>query len=152
MDESIALMQEKRNINPPKLVDEEPVLLMILTEGGVLIFSYPLIDEWKQNSELFGSFLSAFKSFSNEFFTDGFDRVKFGQYFVLMETAANFSICYLFKGQTYVAKKKLSDFIESVQKNVSIIKTLNKYYQTSQVLELKDFPFLEGFIKGIFVK
>jgi len=30
--------------------------------------------------------------------------------------------------------------------------TLDKYYQTGQVLELKDFPFLEGFIKGIFVR
>ncbi|MFW9821890.1 MAG: tetratricopeptide repeat protein [Candidatus Thorarchaeota archaeon] len=152
LDESIALMQGKRNMNPPRLVDEEPVLLMILAEGGVLLLSYPFKDEWEQNSELFGSFLSAFKSFSNEFFTDGLDRVKFGQYIVLMETAANFSICYLFKGQTYMAKKKLSDFIESIQKNVSIIKTLNKYYQTSQVLELKDFPFLEGFIEGIFVR
>lgn len=69
-----------------------------------------------------------------------------------MENTANFSICYLFKGQTYVAKKKLSDFTNRIQKNVSIMETLNKYYQTSQVLELKDFPFLEGFIKGIFVK
>jgi len=32
------------------------------------------------------------------------------------------------------------------------METLEKYYKTSQVLELKDFPFLEGFIKGIFVR
>lgn len=69
-----------------------------------------------------------------------------------MENAANFSICYLFKGQTYLAKKKLSEFTESIQKDESIMYTLNKYYKTSQVLELKDLPILEGFIKGIFVR
>ena len=69
-----------------------------------------------------------------------------------MENAANFSICYLFKGQTYVTKRKLLNFTESIQKNVSMMETLNKHYKTSQVLELKDFPFLEGFIKGIFIR
>ncbi len=152
LDESIALMQGKRTINPPELINEEPVLLMILTEGGVLLFSYPFVDEWKHNSEIFGSFLTAFKSFSDEFFTEGLDRAKFGQFIVLIENASSFSICYLFKGQTYMAKKKLSEFTESIQKDVSIMDTINKYYKTSQVLELKDFPFLEGFIKGIFVR
>ena len=133
LDESIALMQGKRTINPPELTNEEPILLMILTEGGVLLFSYPFVDEWEQNSEMLGSFLSAFKSFSNEFFSEGLDRVKFGKFMVLMENALNFSICYLFKGQTYVAKKKLLDFTNSIQKNVSIMETLEKYYQTSQV-------------------
>ncbi|MFX0030752.1 MAG: tetratricopeptide repeat protein [Candidatus Hermodarchaeota archaeon] len=151
LDESIALIQGKRTISPPELVNEEPVLLMILAEGGVLLFSYPFLDEWKQNSDLFGSFLSAFKSFSDEFFSEGLDRAKFGQFIILMENVANFSLCYLFKGQTYLAKKKLTNFTDSIQKNVSIMETLVKYYKTSQVLELKDFPFLEGFVKGIFV-
>ena len=69
-----------------------------------------------------------------------------------METAESFSICYLFKGQTYIAKKKLSDFTESLQSNASIMQTLNKYYQINQVIEVKDFPFLEGFINRIFMK
>ncbi len=150
LNESIALMQGKRTMNPPELIKEEPMLLLILTEGGVLLFSYPFVDEWKQDNELFGSFLSAFKSFSNEFFSEGLDRVKFGQSIVLMDNVGTFSICYLFKGQTYVAKKKLSDFVESIQKNLSIMGILDRYYKTSQVLELKDFPFLEGFINRIF--
>jgi len=43
-------------------------------------------------------------------------------------------------------------FLDIPEKNVLIMDTLDKYYQTSQVLELIDFPFLEGFIKGIFVR
>ncbi|MHA2130309.1 MAG: hypothetical protein ACW99L_10085, partial [Promethearchaeota archaeon] len=58
--------------------------------------------------------------------------------------------CYLFKGQTYLAKQKLTRFTEGIQTNTSIMETLNKYYQASQIIELKDFPFLEVFIKDVF--
>ncbi|MHA2280665.1 MAG: hypothetical protein ACXAC5_07425, partial [Promethearchaeota archaeon] len=97
-------------------------------------------------------FLNAFMSFSTEFFSEGLDRVKFGQYTVLMENLANFSICYLFKGQTYLAKQKLAYFTQRLQNNSSILDTINKFYETSQVIELNDFPFLEIFITEIFNK
>ena len=90
-------------------------------------------------------------SFSNEFFTEGLDRAKFGQYTVLMETIPKFSICYLYKGQTYLAKKKLEYFIERLQNIPSMMQTLDKFSETSQVIELKNFPFLEGFITEIFM-
>ena len=120
-------------------------------EGGVLIFSYPFTDEWKRDSELFGSFLSAFTSFSDEYFSEGLDRAKFGQYTVLMKPLETFSVCYLFKGQSYPAKQKLLQFTENIQNTEPVMKTLKKFYKTSQMLELKDFPFLEAFITDIFI-
>jgi tetratricopeptide (TPR) repeat protein len=152
LDGILDLLLEKRIIEPPKTIDEQPVLLLMLSEGGVLLFSYPFSDEWKRDNELFGSFLNAFMSFSTEFFSEGLDRVKFGQYTVLMENLANFSICYLFKGQTYLAKQKLAYFTQRLQNNSSILDTINKFYETSQVIELNDFPFLEIFITEIFNK
>ena len=152
LDGIIDLLVEKRIIEPPKTIDEQPVLLLILSEGGILMFSYPFSDEWKRDNDLFGSFLNAFMSFSTEFFSEGLDRVKFGQYTVLMENLANFSICYLFKGQTYLAKQKLAYFTQRLQNNSSILHTLNKFYEASQVIELNDFPFLEMFITEIFNK
>ncbi|MFW9825447.1 MAG: tetratricopeptide repeat protein, partial [Candidatus Thorarchaeota archaeon] len=151
LEESVELIQQKRAIKPPELTDEEPLLLLIMALGGILLFSYPFSDEIKINDELFGGFLSAFTSISDEVLSEGLDRAKFGQYTVLMENIADFSFCYLFKGQTYLAKKKLANFTENFQKNTSMMQTLDKFNQTSQVIELKDFPFLEGFIKGIFV-
>ena len=150
LDESIELMQRRRAINKSELTHEEPVLLLIIAGGGILLFSYPFSDEVKVDDELFGGFLSAITSFSDEVFSEGLDRAKFGSYTVLMKNLADFSFCYLFKGQTYLAKKKLSNFTENFQKNTSMMQTLNKFNQTSQVIELKDFPFLEGFIKEIF--
>jgi tetratricopeptide (TPR) repeat protein len=150
LEESVELIQRKRAINAPELINEEPVLLLILAGGGILLFSYPFTDEVKVDDELFAGFLSAFTTFSDEALSEGLDRAKFGQYRVLMKNIADYSICYLFKGQSYLAQKKLSDFTENFQKNTSMMQTLDKFNQTSQVIELNNFPFLEGFIKGIF--
>ncbi|MHA2039275.1 MAG: tetratricopeptide repeat protein [Promethearchaeota archaeon] len=140
----------KRAVEPSKVVDEQPVLLMVIAEGGVLLFSYSFSEEWKHDNELLGSFMSAFTSFSDEFFSEELDRVKFGQYTVLMKTIPNFSICYVFKGQSYLAKKKLTHFTNRIQNNHPVIQTLNEFYQKSQVIEIKDFPFFEIFITEIF--
>ena len=142
---------ETQEIKIPEVLKEQPILLLVLMEGGVLLLSYPFTEEWNSNDELFGSFLTAFMAFSNEFFTEGLDRAKFGEYTVLMETISKFSICYLYKGQTYLAKKKLGYFIERLQSLPSIMKTFDKFYKTSQVIEIKNFPFLEGFITEVFM-
>jgi len=144
-------IQGKRLEKPIEIVDEEPVLLLILEEGGVLLFSFPFSEEWKFDDELFGGFLTAFNSISDEVFAEGIDRVKFGQNTVLMESIGNFSICYLFKGQTFPAKQKLTNFIEELQNTSSIWQTLEKYYKTSQVAELKDIPQIKALIKDIFI-
>lgn len=41
-------------------------------------------------------------------------------------------------------------FIERLQNIPSIMQTFDKFSETSQVIELKNFPFLEGFITEIF--
>jgi len=145
-------MQGKREINAPELINEEPVLLLILTDGGVLIFSHSFAEEWSFDSELFGGFLSAFNSISDEIFSEGLDRVKFGQHTVLMEPLANFSVCYLYKGQTYLAKQKLAEFTELIQESASIEQIFQKFEKTSQVIEIEDFPFLKPLITQIFKK
>ncbi|MHA2038236.1 MAG: tetratricopeptide repeat protein [Promethearchaeota archaeon] len=151
-DDTMNLMQGKREINAPKLVNEEPILLLILTNGGVLIFSHSFDDEWIFDSELFGGFLSAFNTISDEVFSEGLDRVKFGHHTVLIESVADFSVCYLYKGQTYLAKQKLANFSSLVQEDASIEQILEKFEKTSQVLQIKDFPFLKPLITQIFIK
>ncbi|MFX1343737.1 MAG: tetratricopeptide repeat protein [Promethearchaeota archaeon] len=152
LDEVVERLLEKRTVEPPKIMDEVPVLLLIIAEGGVLLFSYPFTEEWERDNELFGSFLSAITSFSNEFLSQGLDRVKFSQFTVLMEPIAHYSVYYVFKGQSYLAKQKLSHFIDLIQDEDTILRALDKYYQTSQIIELKDYPFLKVLLKEVFIK
>jgi hypothetical protein len=143
-------LQGKRAVEPSEAADEQSILLMIIAEGGVLIFSYPFSEEWKFDDELFGGFLTAFNSISDEIFSEGLDRVMFGNQTVLMEQVADFSICYLFKGQTYIARQKLKNFVKEMQKNTALWQSLENHYNTSQVLELKDNPQLESLITETF--
>ena len=151
LEGNIDRLQRKGGIESIELIEEESTLLLIISEGGTLIFSFPFTDEWERDEELFSSFLSAFTSFSDEFFSEELDRVKFGQYTVLRESVGTYSVCYLYKGQTYPAKKKLTKFIERIQNTTDIWKILDKFNQTSQVLELKYSPPLESLIEDIFI-
>jgi len=143
-------IQGKRDVEPPESVDEQSTVLLIIAEGGILIFSYPFTNEWRIDEDLFSSFLSAFTSFSTEFFSKELDRVKFGDEMMLMESIGSFSFCYLFKGQTYLARQKLTKFIEEIQSNSSLWQSLEQHYKTSQILELKESPQLESLITDIF--
>ncbi|MFX0082931.1 MAG: hypothetical protein ACFE94_14360 [Candidatus Hodarchaeota archaeon] len=70
----------------------------------------------------------------------------------LLEPIANFSVCYLYKGQTYLVKQKLANFKTLIQENASIEQILEKFEKTSQVLQIEDFPFLKPLITQIFIK
>ncbi len=73
IEDSLFFFTEKPGQRTEELINEEPVVLLIISDAGVLVFSYPFAIKWKRNNELFGSFLSAFTSFSDEFFSEGFD-------------------------------------------------------------------------------
>ncbi len=151
MDETIEYLKIKRSLEGPEGISEEPMMLLIIAEGGVMIFSYHFESKWKFEEEIFGSFLTAFNSFSDEFFSKGLDRAKFGEDMILMQSVGEFLICYLYKGETYFALKKLDLFTESIKENTEIWQTLNTFSQTNQVVEIKDAPFLENLITEIFI-
>lgn len=150
MSEVLERIQGKRAVEPLESVDEESVLLLILTEGGRSLFSNSFSEDLDFEEDMISSFLTAFNSFSEELFSEGLDRAKFGQYTVLKESITNFSVCYLFKGQTYLAQQKLSKFVENLQSNSPLWQSLGQHYKTSQILELKKCPQLESLITEIF--
>ena len=144
-------MQGKRTIRPPKLTPEVPVLLLIIAEGGIPLFSNPFTEEFSFENEIFGSFLTAFNDFSGEFFSKGLDRAKFGDYTILLQSVGSFLVCYLFKGQTYLAKQKLKRFTEHIQYNASVWQSLNRFNELNQIINVQDLPSLESIITEIFI-
>ncbi|MFX0029951.1 MAG: tetratricopeptide repeat protein [Candidatus Hermodarchaeota archaeon] len=145
-------MQGKSVIEPPIIVPEIPVLLLIIGEGGFPLFSNQFEEEYKFEEDLISGFLAAFNTFSGELFSKGLDRVKFGEHMLLMQTVERFSVCYLFKGQTYIARQKLTQFTEKIQNEASIWNTLKNYYNTSRVVKLEEIPLLGSLISEIFTK
>ncbi|MFW9824159.1 MAG: hypothetical protein ACFFE4_14540 [Candidatus Thorarchaeota archaeon] len=144
------ITQRDRSEGVNELIPETPVFILILTESGIPMFSYSFSQELSFEDDIISSFISAFNTFSGELFSKGLDRARFGEYIILIEPVDSYSICYLFKGQSYPAKQKLTSFIEEIQNEPTITDALDKFYNTSQVAELKDIPQIEILIKEIF--
>jgi tetratricopeptide (TPR) repeat protein len=141
----------KQSEEQPELVPETPVFILIITESGIPLFSYSFSEELSFEDDIISSFISAFNTFSGELFSKGLDRARFGEYTILIETITSYSVCYLFKGQSYPAKQKLTSFIEELQENPAVWQILDKFFKTSQVAELNDLPEIKTLIKKFFI-
>ena len=150
VNEQIGQLLHKKAIEAPKLLEEDPVVILIISEGGVPVFSQTFAEEWSFEENLFGGFLTAVNSFSDEVFSEGLNRANFGEYTIIMGSLSPFLVCYLFKGQSYLAQQKLKSFIDNFKKDENIWKTFNKFNQASRAVQLKDVPSLGPLIKDIF--
>jgi hypothetical protein len=149
VDSVIERLQGKRAVEPPELVDEEPIVLLIMDKNGTSYFNHTFVSNW-DHSDLFSSFLSAFNTFSDEIFSKSIDRIRIGENTILINPAEPFLACYVIKGQSYPALKKLTRFTEAIRENTEIWQALNKSTKTSEMLELDNPPALKTVIDEIF--
>jgi tetratricopeptide (TPR) repeat protein len=145
-------MIKKQMVEDPKLLDEDPVLLLIISEGGIPLFSHSFIEEKSIDSEVFGGFLTTIDYFIKEMFSEGLDRAIFGEYTLLMKSIPPFYISYIFKGDSYYALQKTDRFIEQLHTEGNIWQKLLKYSEISQVVYLKDIPSLGSLITETYIK
>jgi len=150
LNEQMEKMVKKRISEPPKISEEEPVRVLIITEGGTSIFSHSFIKDKAFESHIFGGFLTTIDYFIREMFSEGLDRAVFGEYTLLMKSIPPFFISYIFKGDSYYAHQKINYFIDNIQNEESIWQKLLKSFQINQAIQLKDIPLLESLIKEIF--
>jgi tetratricopeptide (TPR) repeat protein len=148
-DGVINRLHGKQVVDPPELVDEEPILLTIMDNSGSTYLNHPFITNW-DHSDLFSSFLSAFNTFSDEIFSKSIDRIKVGENTILINPVESFLACYVIKGQSYPALQKLTRFTEAIRENMEIWNALNKSVKTSEILELDKPPALKTLINEIF--
>jgi hypothetical protein len=111
----------------------------------------PFITEISIDDTYIGKFLTFFNTFTNQIFSESFDRVKFGQYTVLFTSINSLFIIYIFQGQTYGARQKLFHFTETIKKELEIKRDLESYYNMSKILNLNDNPLLEELITNSFM-
>lgn len=83
-------MLKKHAVHTPDVEFENPVLLLIISEGGLPLFSKTFTQGLAVEENIIGSFLTAFNLFSNEIFSEGLDRAKFGEYTIIMSRNETF--------------------------------------------------------------
>ncbi|MFX1523406.1 MAG: tetratricopeptide repeat protein [Promethearchaeota archaeon] len=144
-------LQRKRVIDPPELVEEEPIVLLIVDKTGISYFNYSFIENW-DFEWLFSSFMSAFDTFSSEVFSQSIDRIKIGENVILINPIESFLICYVIKGPSYLGLQKLIRFSRAIKENTEIWETLNKAVKTGEVLEIDKPQSLGNVVNEIFLQ
>ncbi|MHA2339946.1 MAG: tetratricopeptide repeat protein, partial [Candidatus Hodarchaeales archaeon] len=142
-------LQGRKVVDLPELVDEQPILLLIMDKGGIPYFNHDFEVNW-DHSDLFGSFMSAFNTFSDELFSKSIDRIRIGENTILINPVDRFLACYVIRGQSYLALQKLTRFTKAIRENSDIWYALNKSVKTHEMLELNKPPVLKTVIDGIF--
>ncbi|TFG13388.1 MAG: tetratricopeptide repeat protein [Promethearchaeota archaeon] len=151
LNQQMEIMLKRRAIDAPKLLDEEPVLLLIISEGGIPVFTQSFIKDKTFEDQLFGGFVAAFNSFINNTFSEGLDRASFGEYTLLMKSLTPFLLCYIYKGQSYLAQNRISVFIEELHQTKEAKELFGKSYDINRIIQHDEVPSLKSIITRIFV-
>ena len=137
------------------LPSEQPVMLLILKQTGQPIYNKNFIpSKFSKDESLLSGFISSINAFFKEVFeTSGsIERIKHQELTVLLKPVNSILFCYVFKGQSYSAIKKLEEFILMLQnKNVIVWKALQKQIETTASLEEHIFQILDDEISNVFV-
>jgi len=144
--DQIQSLRRNKLIKIPEYSPETPVILVIMAQSGVPIYTKIIDQEWKVNEELFSSFLSAFNSFSEEVFSQKLDRANFGKYTILITGSPPIMICYAFEGQSYSVQKKFSRINEILQGNEKLWKKLEHSERTGRIIQQNSIPALERLV------
>ena len=144
-------MQGKEVIDPPKITKEKPILLLIMSKDGVPHFSHTFQDDL-DFEPLFSSFLSAFNSFGNELFSpeSSIERINIGEHRILVNHIENYIVCYVIKGQSYLAKRKLEKLTTEIRVVSEIWDGLKLSIKTGRMLEMHNPPALGKLVTQIF--
>ncbi|MHA1155665.1 MAG: tetratricopeptide repeat protein [Candidatus Heimdallarchaeota archaeon] len=122
INEEVIRLVNKRTVDMPRLEDEEPVLLIIVFEGGVTIYSKKFSQKEMIDEMFVGGFLTAINSFMHQTFATGgsIERIKHQEYTLLLKGEKPLHFCYVYKGQSFTAIQKLDNIISELKKSVTI--------------------------------
>ncbi len=115
--EQISNMNLEKDHTESEVKEEQPLLFVIMNETGTAFYKYSFSHSLKIHGQLLSGFLSAMDSFCTQFFSESFDRVKIGDHFLTIARAPPFLICYIFKGNSYLAQYKIKNFLKKFNEN-----------------------------------
>ncbi|MHA1910488.1 MAG: tetratricopeptide repeat protein [Candidatus Kariarchaeaceae archaeon] len=136
-EELLIRMIQNGELVIPELENEEPLLLLILSKNGSPIFTKKFfsgsIDE-----VMIGGFMAAVNSFLSEVFglTGFVDRLKFEDNTIIFKMVESIVFCYVVKGPSYKALKKLDNFVARLQKVSDLWKMVESYNSQNKIITL----------------
>ena len=135
---------------------EQPVMLLILKQTGQPIFNKNFLpSNFSKDESLLSGFISSINAFFKEVFeTSGsIERIKHQDLTVLLKPVESILFCYVFKGQSYSAIKKLEEFILLLQvEKEETWNALLKQIETTVPLGKNLIEILENVLSDVFIE
>lgn len=116
---------------------EDPVLFMILMEGGLSAFSSKYKTDITLDDQLIAGFMSAVNTFGQQVFSTvgSVERIKQGEFTLISKkVGSSLTFCYAFKGPSYLAVKKLDKIVSDVG-NSEMMKNMVTKIENNELLE-----------------
>ncbi|MFQ5980938.1 MAG: tetratricopeptide repeat protein [Candidatus Heimdallarchaeota archaeon] len=153
LEELVTRMIRQRMEDIPELPPEEPVMVFILANSGLSLFSKAFIPKDMTEDQLIGGFLTAIRSMGSEIFSKSgiMERIMFQEYTISLKALQSKIFCYVFKGQSYSALRKLDQFMERIQASSSINEGLARLLRTGMVLTESKITEIETIANKIFL-
>ena len=149
LDDDLKIFMKKKEIDIVEDSIEEPLFLSIISKSGMSLFTYFFSEEWEKK-DLFSSFMTAFNTFSKEFFSKTLDRVKIGENTIIMMPFNQNFFCYVIRGQTFPALNRLNQLLIKIHESKETMDNLNAAMEKNVVLNLNAYPKFKNIIESVF--
>ena len=133
--------------------DDHPVyLVVIFPQNGRYLYSKSFQDMRIYDDDLIASFITAINFFGKEALSSSgsIDRIRHGEYMIIIKYKENFCFGYVFKGHSFSAMTKLDKFIESLTTLENIIENLHLSIKTYLEISNETRLTIEQLVNNIF--
>jgi tetratricopeptide (TPR) repeat protein len=140
------------NSGATEIINEEPVLLIVLSENGTPLYTKNYVEGSQFDGVLIGGFLAAIIKFSQETFASegSIERIKHQEYTLLVKAKKPFLFSYVIKGQTYSAMQKLEALTRIIGTSTSIWEDLLRAIKTSKPISVASRNMIDELAKMVF--
>ncbi len=150
-DEIVNNMWKQKELEILEEQDEESIVLLLLSESGLPIYSKNFDISQDFDDMLVAGFISAINNFIQEAFgvSGCIDRIKHEDNSIIIKKIASLYFCYVYKGESYAASKRIENFTTDIQKS-NIWKDLQKSQQITEILNQSAINRIDAIIDRIF--
>ncbi|MCK5408805.1 MAG: hypothetical protein KAJ30_00950, partial [Candidatus Heimdallarchaeota archaeon] len=154
MENLFDFMVDYRYYKSSDIVPETPILLTIVSDDGLSLFTSLFDDTIKVDSFLVSGFLSAINMFGEEVFSvsGSIETIKHQDYTILIRQREKFLFCYVYKGQSYHAIQKLEEFLNTIILNKEILSNFKNFTTKLRSLDESTIELVESYAKSIFLE
>ncbi|MHA2501662.1 MAG: tetratricopeptide repeat protein [Candidatus Kariarchaeaceae archaeon] len=105
------------NLGNLTMEQEIPILFMIIDTAGSVKLNIRFVMMDEINEQMIGTFISAINLFFSEAFvsSNNIERINSNDYTLLLKAEYGITYCYIFKGQSYFATRKLREVITELK-------------------------------------